>query len=235
MGRRDAHQYSWHCGIQWTCSEYQNGTYSGDNTTLETIGEQCSTYTYPSNKENYNGRGANYYYRAYCTGHRKRNDNNLPIQPQQNFNQTIATAYTINTLRDMIDSEIDNRRKHMYYNGEHSINVEIDDVSNNNILKNNKNRGNVIEITYPNAMNAVLKNLLSVCKTIYSYKNTNDYNKMDTSITNLTNVNEGEIIKGKTGDDIQNAINNAVKDCICYSDCNNFGVCNCYGYCKCNY
>lgn len=233
------HNFSWGCTNYWRCSDYEGlDDVEGKNITsdeYDKISTQCSEYTRPQ-RENYNGRRKQFRYIATCSGHRGKNEENLPTQPQQIFdNGVIVTANTINTLRDMIDSEIDDRRKHIYYNGNNSISSEVDDLSSNTILTNDISIGELITQQSPNEMRTVLSGLLEVCKTIEAEKLTNDYQSLGESIKNMVNINRGDVIKHEDGENIQTTINSAVKDCICYSDCNNFGVCNCYGYCNCNY
>lgn len=227
-----AHNAKWTCWTYGICNEYENTKIeTGDDSIISKIQSICTAVAY-GNSAAENGRFS-FVSTSYCTGHRNRNNNRKPQKDLQTF-QGIAYANNINTLRNILNDEIEDRRKNAYYN---KINGNLEQVKDTPIISNLKQEGEYIETTYPNAIADKIKYLKSFCDNIKN--KTKDSVNLEASIGTISNIssdiNSGKIVLGGSPEKIQNVIAKAVTDCICYSDCHGFSVCECYGYCNCNY
>ena len=228
MAKRE-HSFSPNCRPYGVCNEFEGKSTNVDVSTIKKI---CTAVA-ESDQGVDNGRHS-FAATSYCTGHRKRDDNRKPQKNLQTF-QGIAYANNINTLRNILNDEIEDRRKNAYYNGKKS--GDLEQVQNTDIISNLKQEGEYIETTYPNAIADKINYLKSFCDNIKT--KTNDSKNLETSIGTIydisSDINSGKIVLGDSLSKIQEVITKAVTDCICYSDCHGFSVCACYGYCNCNY
>lgn len=234
MGNR-----SWKKDNYWICSEFENTEKSGyvsNNDIYNKIQQACTSVATKSSTSQDNGR-TSFLYKSYCTGHRNQNNTRISSEPVYTpLSGDIVYALQINSLRNAISKELNDRRKNGHYIREPENLGEITQpISNNETLSSYVSIGDIVEINYPNKINSVLNTLQNKCNNIFNKKGTKDNTKLSSAIQSLNDINRGSIVEVGQFKNIQNTINAAVSDCICYSDCNGFGCCSCYGYCKCNY
>lgn len=226
------HSFSPNCRPYGVCNEFEGKTQEvNKEEKVRTIQQICTSVAISDSGAD-NGRRS-FVVTSYCTGHRKRDNKRKPKKNLQTF-KGVAYANNINTLRNILNDEIEDRRKNAYYN---RINGNLEQVKDTPIISNLKQEGEYIETTYPNAIADKIKYLKSFCDNIKI--KTKDSVNLESSIGNISNISSdiksGKIVLGGSPEKIQNVIAQAVTDCICYSDCHGFSVCECYGYCNCNY
>ena len=226
------HNFSPDCRTYGICNEYEGKTKVIYREEIQKIQQICTAVASSTSSAD-NGRRS-FAATSYCTGHRSRDDNRKPQKKLQSF-EGIAYTNNINTLRNIINDEIEDRRKNAYYNGIEDRYLE--QVKDTPIISTLKREGEYIETLYPNAIADKIKYLKSFCDNIKT--RTDDSKNLESSIGTISNIsskiNSGKIVFGESPKKIQDVIAKAVTDCICYSDCHGFSVCACYGYCNCNY
>ena len=116
------HSFSPYCRPYGVCNEFEGKTQEvNKEEKVRTIQQICTSVAI-SNSGVDNGRRS-FAVTSYCTGHRNRNNNRKPKKNLQTF-QGIAYVNNINTLRNILNDEIEDRRKNAYYNGKKSGDLE---------------------------------------------------------------------------------------------------------------
>ena len=136
---------------------------------------------------------------------------------------TDVKAIDLNVIIQSLKEEINQRKKHHWYNST-AIDYNQDNVTTENTIS-------YIQQNTPGEILAKLRNI------IYQKDDFDDINVLN-AYSRKTNT--GEMIKVQDLKNIEIDLFNINKDCICYSDCTNFLVrakrsCSCNIDCVCNY
>ena len=147
------------------------------------------------------------YIQDRCIGHRLTSSNaqgkNIPSIASKDY----VTHTQYNLLVDLINTELNNRRKSPLYS-----NVQKDTVPDKAKTKTHITKQQISQ----------LNNFIASQHDFYKDEATVPTN-LDTVANEIKSIDINKTIA---------AVKNLLNDCVCYADCNGYSACTCYGHCN---
>lgn len=155
-----------------------------------------------------------------CPGHSGLRPNNVPKFSDYDKGDIVETP-DLNKLRQVIQTEINARKQHIWYkDGKNGVTL-------NDLAFGDVSKGDLVDHPQQNDV-AECVNTLNALINLYGPSDTQDGQKK----TGLPSIPSEKLIETEDLKEIEEALKIVTTDCICYSDCTSYCGSNCASHCS---